>query len=332
VNLAKPRLFAAYFLMVLLMVCVGLFTVYASEGRIAPNICEEIGDISAINDEMIVNASWLDSETLRIDVVDVHIGATSSFAIRLNDILTSADAQNIRYLLIQAADLDGNLSGVIQIPNPSYILSNAEEGTTVNNQMDNTLNPSHPDGDANVADDVNIESPHHGLTPDGTGTVVDNIVTQSEIEFFTVFTEDGNVFFLVVDRQRNSDNVYLLNAVTEDDLMSLARQGQPPADTSVSVVPAPPHIELPIGEQVQPPSSPPSYSESGATEEITSAGSGNNWVFITIVIAAVGGSAYYFKIIKGKKSSNMQDDDWDYEDDEDDYIDSDDMDEGDGEG
>ena len=47
-------------------------------------------------------------------------------------------------------------------------------------------------------------------------------------EFFTITTADNNVFYLIVDRQREEENVYFLNAVTETDLLSLAQADDQP--------------------------------------------------------------------------------------------------------
>lgn len=60
------------------------------------------------------------------------------------------------------------------------------------------------------------------FTPNGTGTVLDNATSEDEKEFYTIVTEDENVFYLVIDKQRDTENVYFLNAVTESDLMALA--------------------------------------------------------------------------------------------------------------
>lgn len=63
--------------------------------------------------------------------------------------------------------------------------------------------------------------------PGGQGTVIDNASGTSEEngrEFFTIATPDENIFYLVIDRQRDSENVYFLNAVTESDLMALAEK------------------------------------------------------------------------------------------------------------
>ncbi|MGX8702210.1 CD1107 family mobile element protein [Caproiciproducens sp.] len=58
------------------------------------------------------------------------------------------------------------------------------------------------------------------FTPAGTGTVVNTATDEDGKEFYTITTPDKNVFYLVIDRQRNGDNVYFLNAVTETSAKS----------------------------------------------------------------------------------------------------------------
>lgn len=62
------------------------------------------------------------------------------------------------------------------------------------------------------------------FTPEGTGTVVDNATDEDGKEFYTIQTPDEHIFFLVIDKQRTSENVYFLDAVTEKDLLSLAQK------------------------------------------------------------------------------------------------------------
>ncbi len=47
----------------------------------------------------------------------------------------------------------------------------------------------------------------------GNGEVEDNIVDDPSKEFFTVKTKGGNTFFLVIDRARDSENVYMLSMI-----------------------------------------------------------------------------------------------------------------------
>ena len=51
------------------------------------------------------------------------------------------------------------------------------------------------------------------FTPDGTGTVVDNATDEDGKEFYTITTADESVFYLVIDKQKTSENVYFLNTV-----------------------------------------------------------------------------------------------------------------------
>ena len=73
------------------------------------------------------------------------------------------------------------------------------------------------------------------LTPDGQGTVLDNATDQQGKEFFTITTADEAVFYLVIDRQKSTENVYFLNAVTVADLMALAEN----TEGAAPITPAP---------------------------------------------------------------------------------------------
>ncbi|MDE7262588.1 MAG: DUF4366 domain-containing protein [Oscillospiraceae bacterium] len=75
------------------------------------------------------------------------------------------------------------------------------------------------------------------FTPDGQSTVVDNVTDAGSKEFFTIFTKDDSTFYLVIDRERERDNVYLLDTVKESDLLSLAEKDT--EQVSQSAVPDP---------------------------------------------------------------------------------------------
>ena len=58
------------------------------------------------------------------------------------------------------------------------------------------------------------------LTPDGNLEIVDDIV-QEDKQFITVKSRSGAEFYIVIDRSRDSDNVYFLNQVDDVDLFAL---------------------------------------------------------------------------------------------------------------
>lgn len=75
----------------------------------------------------------------------------------------------------------------------------------------------------------------------GNGEVEDNIVDDPSKEFFTVKTKGGNTFFLVIDRARNSENVYMLSMIDEYDLQEFLgdeeRNGKQEEETPAVVLP-----------------------------------------------------------------------------------------------
>ena len=109
------------------------------------------------------------------------------------------------------------------------------------------------------------------FTPDGTGTVVDNATDQDGKEFFTITTAEEAVFYLVIDRQRETENVYFLNAVTVADLMALAESSGEPT--------APEPTPEPVPEK--------------------KGGAGPLLLALAVVVIG-GGAGWYFKIYRPK--------------------------------
>ena len=137
----------------------------------------------------------------------------------------------------------------------------------------------------------------------GNGEVEDNIVDDPSKEFFTVKTKDGNTFFLVIDRARTSENVYMLSMIDEYDLQEFLddeeRNGKQEEETPAVVLP-----------ETQPEPEPEVEIEK---EEP----SGNmNQILLLVFVAALGGAGafFYFYIYKPKpkedtpKSENMETD------------------------
>jgi len=247
---------------------------------------------------MTVNAAWVDGDLIKIEVIDKN-GTNSTLAIRLSDYVP--DVTENEYISIQAVDLDGNKSSVIQIKNPYYI------PTSENADKTNKI----PEITVEIIPTEETQAPipeGKPFTPDGSGTVMDNILNGEGKEFFTVKTEDGNVFYLIVDRNRNSENVYLLNAVTEDDLKALAQKKNNAAGGGTSIVPT---TETATTEQITQPTT-------AAPEPDKKPGgmNGGAIIFIIIAVIGVGGAGWYFKIYKNKKKPAATDDDVDDSDDD----------------
>ena len=123
----------------------------------------------------------------------------------------------------------------------------------------------------------------HPFTPDGQGTMVDNATDKDGKEFFTIMAADESVFYLVIDRQRETENVYFLNAVTVADLMALA-------EPSPEVVPEP--LPEPDPEPIPAPEPEPEPEKSGGAGMLLA---------VLGVLALGGGAGWYFKIYRPKQ-------------------------------
>ena len=256
--------------------------------------------------EPTVTAEFID-ELLHIEASDNDSGVESIFINeqRFNYRVDGALIVDVKdnhgneaYINIYAVDFAGNKSDAVQIKNP-YYTSSDNSGPIIAPPSDST---------------EGVSSEQAPFTPDGTGTVTDNIIQQNGKEFFTITTEDGNVFYLVIDRQRDSENVYLLNAVTEDDLAALAENGGSGSSQNAIPIPTTPEPTEPTEPTPTPEPEPESPAKSNT----------GSMIFIIIAALAAGGAGYYFKILKPKQDAAAQVDDdlfgedMEYEDDPDD--------------
>jgi hypothetical protein len=298
---------------VTLALCAGVSfggVVYASDGGAA----------------LSVQNVWLDeADTLHIQVTDAATGVNQALELNLRDYAGVSD----EYVSVQAVDRDGNKSNAIQFKNPYYVESAVAEAPVDSATDVNTAAQNEPGAVAgapdNISDSGGVADGSKPLTPDGTGSVIDNVndgdgagthrssdlaSVGSGKEFFSIKTEDGNTFYLIVDRQRAADNVYLLNAVTEGDLASLAKPGDGmgggvPSDQPVSASESPSPSPTP-----EPPVEPPKTNNGGAL------------IFIALAALAAGGAGYYFKIVKPRKDAGADDEpDYDEPEEEAEYDD-----------
>lgn len=187
---------------------------------------------------------------------------------------------------VYAIDFAGNQSEIVEVKNPCY---QAPEP----------------------------EPEQKPFTPVGQASVLDNATDGEGKEFYTFTTPEENIFYLVIDHQRETENVYFLNAVTEDDLMELAEKSKEESAGGESAIPT---VEVcacvkqcedgkvdtacPVckndlrsctGEPQE------ADGDEGAEPEKPKKGGGaGTIIFILLAVAAVGGAGYYLKVYKPK--------------------------------
>jgi hypothetical protein len=260
-------------------------------------------DPPAPEQTLSVDEVWLTGDTLHIAVTDKNGDESQTLELNLSDYAKPGD----EYVTVQATDADGNTSNAIQFKNPYYVPQSK------NNPNGGTPAPDGGTSESSVPDGTKP------FSPDGTGSVVDNATDGDGKEFFTVETPDGNVFYLIVDRQRNEDNVYLLNAVTENDLASLAKPGDGKNESAIPTT--------------TPPETTPEPTAPAPAPEKSTGDNTSTVIFVVIAVVVFGGAAYYFKIVRPKQlGTNGGADDYDEPEDDGDFDEDEEMEVTDGEG
>ena len=168
------------------------------------------------------------------------------------------------------------------------------------------------------------------LTPDGNLSLIDDIgsSTRSGKQFITVETKNGNVFYLIIDRDdEGEETVHFLNQVDEADLMALTEDGEK-AETPIvctctekcqagAVNTACPVCVKNLSECVgaEQKAAEPTEPENPEPEKKS-----NTWAILAVllILAAGGGAAVYFLVLKPKQGKKVPADldDFDLEDEE----------------
>jgi len=145
----------------------------------------------------------------------------------------------------------------------------------------------------------------NNITPEGHGELLDHLTNSDRIEFITIETPAGNVFYLVIDHTRSSNNVYFLNPVTEWDLLTLAAEAELAVPNHIFQTPQQPN-EPTVTEREPPPTTTETPTPEPTTPiEKESGGRGGMFIFLAIAGAGAFGVIYYLKILKPKKEREM---------------------------
>ena len=149
------------------------------------------------------------------------------------------------------------------------------------------------------------------LTPKGNAQLVDDISDNENLQFITVTARDGNVFYFVIDKGAQSENVYFLNTVDESDLEALVEK----SDKKPTATAKPEQTENTAETDSTENDTKDKVEKSEQPEQKKQ--KNNSGLFIILALAAAAGiGGYYYKVILPKKKLEQADDldDFDFED------------------
>ena len=179
----------------------------------------------------------------------------------------------------------------------------------------------------------------NALTPDGNMNLIDDIgnTEKSGKQFITVETKNGNVFYIIIDRDDEGEaTVHFLNQVDETDLLALMKEGETEPEPvkcickdkcSIGSI----NTDCPVcllkisectGVKPEPvkPAEPTDPEPSDTDKDEKKGGNAGMIAFVLVLLAGGGGAAIYFFVIKPKKGKSKKIpstlDDFDLEDEE----------------
>ena len=152
------------------------------------------------------------------------------------------------------------------------------------------------------------------LTPKGNAQLVDDVSDNENLQFITVTARDGNVFYFVIDKGAQSENVYFLNTVDESDLEALVEK----SDKKPTATAKPEQTENTTETDLTENDKKNADNKTEKSEQPEQKQQKNNsGLFIILALAAAAGiGGYYYKVILPKKKLEQADDldDFDFED------------------
>ncbi len=168
-------------------------------------------------------------------------------------------------------------------------------------------------GNDNSVQTETIIEDNRTLTPKGNAQLVDDVSDNENLQFITVTARDGNVFYFVIDKGAQSENVYFLNTVDESDLEALVEQSD--KKPTATAKPTTDDTEKDLTETDTKDNSDTKAEKSEQTEQ-NKQKSNFGLLIVLVLAAAVGIGGYYYKVILPKKKLEQADDldDFDFED------------------
>lgn len=269
--------------------------------------------------------------------------------VHIPDVLSKYD-----HLAVRAFDYAGNFSNPVTLDNPFYQVATptpSSQSTPAPTSATSTAEPVvtqpvyyptsepytspvafptpqiifvTPEAPAETPTPV-IQTEYVALGPgmpylaDGNGHTLDVLYSAAtNKQFITMQTKSGNTFYLVIDYDKPIDEAaemyetYFLNLVDERDLMALMSEEEMPTATPQIVYVTPEPTTQPAATPVPT----PVVTEDPAAKPEKNQMTGI--IALVVIVAAIGGIAFYFLKNKGKGSKQKSASGFDFDDDDDD--------------
>lgn len=268
----------------------------------------------------------------------------------LNIRLQQFDA-GYEYFTISAMDNAGNMSEVYKTKNPYYKDPEDESDENPAEQLPVSAEATKP-GSATGTVTEHTVTDSNGNTISQTSpaeqkkqafaeadaaeaaeSAEDSGQSEQGKEFYTIQTASDKVFYLIIDRDGEEEQVYFLTEITENDLLNVTSDNSEtlPKNSAAleSAIPTDESALPNNNTEPEPVNSEENTEDAENTEDMESTEEAESepdadeepspiisYILLGVLAAALIGGAYYFKIVRKKKEDFIEDEDEDEEDEE----------------
>lgn len=289
-----------------------------------------------------INAAVSDG-LLTVQVSDMESGAKAVYVNGYEFTEMTDGVLNIRlqqfdagyeYFTIYAMDNSGNMSELYKTKNPYYKSGENENDDDPAKQLPASAEATKP-GNASAVVTDHIKTDSNGNTVlqspmQEEGVESEKSHSEYGREFYTIQTASEKVFYLIVDREGEEEVVYFLTEITENDLLNVTTGNSEILPKNSAAV----ESAIPIDESALPINNKDSVEGIEQKEENNTnldnvgdeakkddlsdleketVGGGDEsvtgYLFIGCLAVAIVGGAYYFKIVRKRKESFVEDED-----------------------
>ena len=327
------------------MLCMTAFSTvaFASDGDAAPTSeaqTEPTGSAEITGDDLSELISALFGSMLGGTEKSGKTGTVTTNGGKLN-VRTGAGLDNYAFAqlpngtVVEVVGTDGDWY-MVRLPEKiGYVYSGYMTLSDTGGEADGGLSLSiDPDKLSELFEQLMGGSGDAALTPDGNLSLIDDIgsSTRSGKQFITVETRNGNVFYLIIDRDdEGEETVHFLNQVDEADLLTLMGDDAPAAETPAvcnckeKCAAGAVNTNCPVCKN--------NLSECSGKEPVTEPepepeqpekkSSGGLLVIVLLLALAGGGAFAYVKFIKPKQGVKVSADPDEYDFPDEEYINED---------
>ena len=308
----------------------GNTTVYVRVTDANGNVYEQNRSVKCYDNEQPTLAASLTDGVLVIQGTDTVSGIAvitvngASYTDLADGLLKVQLTQNdftSKKIEITATDGAGNTSETYSMQNPYYEWAVREAQRQAAQEENQGLSATTPSGGTGETEAVTAPLPQDAQASEPTearGTVDERTITGIEEElaqsgekvdsidqtaqkggkeFYTISTKSGKIFYLIVDNDRQENNVYFLTEVGEKDLLNFTLSDTvtlPQVDTVYA------EVETKELETEAPTPEPETTAPPKEPEETKEASPIGGYLLLALAGAGALGAGYYFKVYKPK--------------------------------